>query len=67
MTGRFNRIVKAAAVHSKVVVPKTGNIPRTIPPAMHSDIFLKLIPSLSIDFTKFNIFVLTAVIMKASF
>jgi len=48
-------------------VPKTGNIPKTIPTAMHSDIFRKLIPSLSIDFTKFNIFVLTALIMKASY
>ena len=63
MAGRFNLSVRAAAVHSKVVAPKTGKMPNTNPREMHSAIFLRLIPSLSIDFTKLNIFVLIALIM----
>jgi hypothetical protein len=63
MAGRFNRKAKAVMVHSKVVAPKTGKMPKTVPKARQSAIFLRLIPSLSIDFAKLNIFVLISLIM----
>jgi hypothetical protein len=57
MAGIFNRKAKAANVHNMVVMPKTGKIPNPTPNAMLKAIFLRLIPSLSIDFTNLNIFV----------